>query len=63
MIDWVGGAYNPGYFDQYTWLPLVLLLCWEFNAMEFDEHGVGHCYDNIFADIYLHGGKKPEGIY
>ena len=31
--------------------------------MEFDEHGVGHCYDNIFADIYLHGGKDVKGIY
>ena len=31
--------------------------------MEYDEHGVGHCYDNVFADMYLHGGKDQEGIY
>ena len=63
MISWVGGAYPPKFYDQYVWTPLVLLLCWEFNAMEFDANGVGHCYNNIFADVYLHGGEKVSGIY
>ena len=60
MIEWTS---DTSLWDQYVWLPLVLVSCWEFDAMQYDKHGVGHCYDNIFADIYLEGGDEPEGIF
>lgn len=48
-------------FTPRVYLMLTLLSCsiWKYAGFNL----TGTCYDNVFADMVLNGGDKPDGIY
>ena len=62
------GDLKIAFFPE-VWQFFLLFGCNIFHAFNeepaymYTPNGTRYCYDNIYADLYLNGGDRPDGIY